>query len=33
MNAVLHDTTTGDHAVSPDEFRAAMRRLTGGSVS
>ena len=30
MNAVLHDTTTGDHAVSPDEFRAAMRRLTGG---
>lgn len=30
MNAVLHDTTTRDNAVSPDEFRAAMRRLTGG---
>ena len=30
MNAILHDTITGDQAVSQDEFRAAMRRLTGG---
>ena len=30
MNAILHDTITRDQAVSQDEFRAAMRRLTGG---
>jgi flavin reductase (DIM6/NTAB) family NADH-FMN oxidoreductase RutF len=30
MNAVLHDTTTSDHVVSPDMFRAAMRRLARG---
>jgi flavin reductase (DIM6/NTAB) family NADH-FMN oxidoreductase RutF len=30
MNAILHDIITRDQAVSQDEFRAAMRRLTGG---